>query len=143
MNTGPIRITIEREIAEAVKNFARAKGVEYELRYHNLPLWIVRQKVVSGGFFREVQIAAYACRNMEQLYFVPHVYAFDESGMKTASPNTTMPGIVKVRLNGLVNMGQELPQVLNAFLERAWLNVLKLTKNDLNLHLPNPRWLGQ
>ena len=136
MNTGPVSTTIGGEIAKAVKNFAQAKRIEYyDERYYNLPLWVIRQ-TVGGDFFREVQIAVYICQDVEQLYFVPHAYAFDEGGMQTTSPNTIMPGIVKVRLNGLVNAGQKLPQILDAFLERVWLNTLKLTRNDLSFQLP-------
>ena len=84
---GPLDIPLLGDlIAQAVEGFARDHDLQYDLWYHNEPVWLVWREVRGEGYTQEVQIAAFRTKEGEYLFFIPQAYRFEEETVHTTPP---------------------------------------------------------
>jgi hypothetical protein len=85
-------------IAQAVKKFAQDRAHDYDLCYHDKPIWRVVSFDLTNNIFREVQVSAFLTEDGEELSFVPRAYSVGYSAKVTA-PNGTQ--VQKILLRDL------------------------------------------
>lgn len=130
---GPLPIPeLDESITVVVRDFAKSHGLEYELWYHNEPLWLVLKR--EKGITRKVQVAAYAPlgggTSQANLFFIPSAYSFDEQKLESR----TIPGNVKekyIRSKPTAEIPPNSKDVLVTMLDSAWKDAQKFSTADL------------
>ena len=94
-------------VSKAVVDFAKAKNIDYDLWYHDEPLWQVWRKS-SDNFYQQVQIAAFLVPEGEQLFFIPQAYRFDAT-RREATPQPDKGNIQTIPFRELYIFAPAIP----------------------------------
>lgn len=130
---GPLEVPgLGDPIAQAVKVFAEEAKLNYDLWYHDEPVWLVWEEVEKDTFYKQVQIAAFFIDGEgEQLFFIPQAYGYQEEKRKTtrAEPSTPDIYISFRKFHGLSE--DNVKDIVRSYLHDAWKKADNFTRNDL------------
>ena len=126
----PVEIPlIGNVISKAVQAFAQSKSLDYELWYHDEPIWIVR-KESPKNFFKHVQVAAFDTADGEKLCFVPKAYGFGEGTNLSTSPDPS--SVKRISLRELSQKSDpDITADVKNFLDSTWSKASNFKKSDL------------
>jgi hypothetical protein len=128
---GPLDIpVVGAHISAAVRRFASNKQrCEFELWYHDEPVWFVRD-AGERGFYRQVQIAAFLTEQGEHLFFTPFAYAADGAGLKITPCDPTQSLSVPLFELYRMDSAEDIVQKVEQNLVLAWKQAESFQKKD-------------
>jgi hypothetical protein len=148
---GPLDIDVRLEsaISAAVKEFGTKASLEFEVRYHDEPIWYVRKADANHpDFFRQVQVAVFRLPGSEdepELFAIPFAYILtplmptkltvSESSpirRQIEQPRLTRPGAIHPRRIKFVDLPPYQVEIkLKAELALAWGDAKKLKRSQI------------
>ena len=132
---GPLWITVpglSSLITERVEKFAADRHIQYEVWYHDEPVWLLWEE--EEEITRQVEIAAFAVpREEEQLFFIPDAYYFDEKNLKVSAvdPKRVEDATFRRSLKWFDPQSNSSGDKFRELLGEAWEKAVVFTKDDL------------
>ncbi|MBI2849630.1 MAG: hypothetical protein HYX80_01140 [Chloroflexi bacterium] len=130
----PVRVPIRigDTVSRAVEKFAKDHHLDYDLWYHDEPVWLVREEtgIASGELLvKRLQISAFDTEQGTLLKVIPDVYVTRSATRleKKTIDSGLRSKYSKSRVMGeLFSKGVDTESVLREILEDVWKSVLEL-----------------
>ena len=134
------------EITGTIKDFANGEGLIAISYYHDLPVWIVKERAVAQGLVRRLQITAYREKRRFWLSVVPTVSLLDFKKGKKEIP--AQSPVTRLRFADFSTQKELIPAKLLEFLQSNWEKTQELKRDGnytshfvevtLSKHIPLP-----